>query len=119
MRHSPFLPHLTDDPSSRGKPVSNGAINGIVKLMKDRVQIIAAAVPIFIAALALGAFMNGFCRFPFRPHPQLHAHPMIGMCVQGYFIKARSLPRFWYYSFHFMDYQVRVSVGALSIPDRI
>jgi hypothetical protein len=22
-----------------------------------------------------------------------------------YSIKARSLPRFWYYSFHFMDYQ--------------
>lgn len=51
-------------------------------------QIIAAAVPIFIAALALTAFMNGFW-----------------MCVQGYFIKARSLPRFWYYSFHFMDFQ--------------
>lgn len=51
-------------------------------------QIIAAVVPIFIAALALTAFMNGFW-----------------MCVQGYFIKARSLPRFWYYSFHFMDFQ--------------
>lgn len=51
-------------------------------------QLIAAAVPIFIAALALTAFMNGFW-----------------MCVQGYFIRARSLPRFWYYSFHFMDYQ--------------
>lgn len=51
-------------------------------------QVIAALVPIFIAALALTAFMNGFW-----------------MCVQGYFIKARSLPRFWYYSFHFMDFQ--------------
>lgn len=51
-------------------------------------QVIAAIVPIFIAALALTAFMNGFW-----------------MCVQGYFIKARSLPRFWYYSFHFMDFQ--------------
>lgn len=51
-------------------------------------QLISAAVPIFIAALALSAFMNGFW-----------------MCVQGYFIRARSLPRFWYYSFHFMDYQ--------------
>jgi len=30
-------------------------------LMKCRVLIIAALVPIFIAALALGAFMNGFC----------------------------------------------------------
>jgi ABC-type multidrug transport system ATPase subunit len=51
-------------------------------------QLIAGAVPIFIAALALSAFVNGFW-----------------MCVQGYFIRARSLPRFWYYSFHFMDYQ--------------
>ncbi|TXT03823.1 hypothetical protein VHUM_04344 [Vanrija humicola] len=50
--------------------------------------LIAALVPIFIAALALAAFMNGFW-----------------MCVQGYFIRGRSLPRFWYYSFHFMDYQ--------------
>ncbi|KLT44207.1 P-loop containing nucleoside triphosphate hydrolase protein [Cutaneotrichosporon oleaginosum] len=51
-------------------------------------QLIAGAVPIFIAALALSAFVNGFW-----------------MCVQGYFIRARSLPRFWYYSFHWADYQ--------------
>lgn len=44
--------------------------------------LISALVPIFIAALALTAFMNGFW-----------------MCVQGYFIRARSLPKFWYYSF--------------------
>lgn len=50
--------------------------------------LISAAVPIFIAALALTAFMNGFW-----------------MCVQGYFIRARSLPRFWYYTAHFMSYQ--------------
>ncbi|KAJ7695244.1 hypothetical protein B0H14DRAFT_2246131, partial [Mycena olivaceomarginata] len=27
------------------------------------------------------------------------------MSVGGYFIKAHSLPRFWFYSFHHMDYQ--------------
>ncbi|KAF5367203.1 hypothetical protein D9758_003922 [Tetrapyrgos nigripes] len=55
---------------------------------ESQVLIIAALIPIFVAALAIGAFMNGFW-----------------MSVGGYFIKARSLPRFWYYSFHYMDYQ--------------
>ncbi|KAJ3316122.1 hypothetical protein HDU76_002067, partial [Blyttiomyces sp. JEL0837] len=55
---------------------------------ESQVVLVSALLPIFIAALAIGAFMNGFW-----------------MCVQGYFIKSISLPRFWYYSFHFMDYQ--------------
>ncbi|KAI0789359.1 P-loop containing nucleoside triphosphate hydrolase protein [Abortiporus biennis] len=55
---------------------------------ETQVLIIASLIPIFVAALAIGAFMNGFW-----------------MSVGGYFIKARSLPRFWYFSFHFMDYQ--------------
>ncbi|KAF7297037.1 ABC transporter domain-containing protein [Mycena indigotica] len=55
---------------------------------ESQVQIVAALVPIFVAALAIGAFINGFW-----------------MSVGGYFIKARSLPRFWFYSFHYMDYQ--------------
>ncbi|KAJ8082345.1 hypothetical protein PM082_008200 [Marasmius tenuissimus] len=50
--------------------------------------IVAALLPVFVAALAIGAFLNGFW-----------------MSVGGYFIKARSLPRFWFYSFHYMDYQ--------------
>ncbi|GAA5824510.1 hypothetical protein JCM3770_000105 [Rhodotorula araucariae] len=50
--------------------------------------LIATAVPIFVAALALASFANG-----------------LWMCVQGYFIRATSLPRFWYYVFHFIDYQ--------------
>ncbi|GAA5862294.1 hypothetical protein JCM8547_007591 [Rhodosporidiobolus lusitaniae] len=50
--------------------------------------LIAAAVPIFVAALALASFANG-----------------LWMCVQGYFIRATSLPKFWYYTFHFIDYQ--------------
>ncbi|KZP14385.1 P-loop containing nucleoside triphosphate hydrolase protein [Athelia psychrophila] len=50
--------------------------------------LVAAIVPIFVAALAIAAFMNGFW-----------------MCVQGYFIKATSLPRFWYYWAHWIDFQ--------------
>ncbi|KAJ7636811.1 P-loop containing nucleoside triphosphate hydrolase protein [Roridomyces roridus] len=55
---------------------------------ESQMLIIASFIPIFVAALAIGAFVNGFW-----------------MSVGGYFIKARSLPRFWYYSFHYMDYQ--------------
>ncbi|GAA5973014.1 hypothetical protein JCM11641_000365 [Rhodosporidiobolus odoratus] len=50
--------------------------------------LIAAAVPVFVAALALASFANG-----------------LWMCVQGYFIRATSLPKFWYYTFHFIDFQ--------------
>ncbi|KAJ7085467.1 P-loop containing nucleoside triphosphate hydrolase protein [Mycena belliarum] len=55
---------------------------------ESQMLIVASLLPIFVAALAIGAFINGFW-----------------MSVGGYFIKARSLPRFWYYSFHYMDYQ--------------
>lgn len=50
--------------------------------------LIAALVPIFVAALALAAFLNGFW-----------------MCTQGYFIRTASLPRFWYYWAHFINYE--------------
>ncbi|GAA5911516.1 hypothetical protein JCM5296_000914 [Sporobolomyces johnsonii] len=50
--------------------------------------LVAAAIPIFVAALALASFANG-----------------LWMVVQGYFIRATSLPRFWYYTFHFIDFQ--------------
>lgn len=50
--------------------------------------LVAALVPIFVAALAIAAFLNGFW-----------------MCVQGYFIRAVNLPRFWYYWAHFIDYE--------------
>ncbi|GLB44858.1 putative ABC-2 type transporter [Lyophyllum shimeji] len=55
---------------------------------ESQVLVVASFLPVFVAALAIAAFVNGFW-----------------MSVGGYFIKARSLPRFWYYSFHFMDYQ--------------
>ncbi|PWN52543.1 P-loop containing nucleoside triphosphate hydrolase protein [Violaceomyces palustris] len=50
--------------------------------------LVAAFLPIFVAALAIAAFLNGFW-----------------MCVQGYFIRAVNLPAFWYYWAHFIDYQ--------------
>ncbi|KAH8922218.1 P-loop containing nucleoside triphosphate hydrolase protein [Atractiella rhizophila] len=50
--------------------------------------LVASAIPIFVAALAIASFANGFW-----------------MCVQGYFIRAVNLPRFWYYWAHFIDYQ--------------
>jgi ABC-type multidrug transport system permease subunit len=47
--------------------------------------LLASIVPIFVAALALAAFANG-----------------LWMVVQGYFIRASSLPRWLYYSLHFI-----------------
>ncbi|KAL8278129.1 hypothetical protein RQP46_009453 [Phenoliferia psychrophenolica] len=50
--------------------------------------LVAAILPIFVAALAIASFANG-----------------LWMVVQGYFIRATALPRFWYYTFHFIDFQ--------------
>lgn len=50
--------------------------------------VVAAALPIFVASLAIASFLNGFW-----------------MSVGGYFIRAVNLPRFWYYWAHFIDYQ--------------
>ena len=61
-----------------------------VYVAESQVLIVAAILPIFVAALAISAFLNGFW-----------------MSVQGYFISTASLPDFWRYSFHYMDYQVR------------
>jgi len=55
---------------------------------ESQVLVIASLLPVFVAALAISAFMNGFW-----------------MSLGGFFIKARSLPRFWFYSFHYMNYQ--------------
>ncbi|KAL7410066.1 P-loop containing nucleoside triphosphate hydrolase protein [Mrakia frigida] len=55
---------------------------------ESQVVLVASLLPVFIAALAIAAFINGFW-----------------MSVGGYFLKARNLPRFWFYSFHWMNYQ--------------
>lgn len=66
--------------------------------------LIAALVPVFVAALAIAAFMNGFWMVIF-PSRFTAIAPMLMpnvQCVQGYFIKATSLPRFWYYWAHWI-----------------
>ncbi|PPQ85486.1 hypothetical protein CVT24_008584 [Panaeolus cyanescens] len=55
---------------------------------ESQAAVVSSIIPVFVAALAIAAFLNGFW-----------------MSVGGYFIRARSLPRFWYFSFHFMDFQ--------------
>lgn len=50
--------------------------------------LVAALIPVFVAALAVAAFLNGFW-----------------MTTQGYFIRTDSLPRFWYYWAHFINYE--------------
>lgn len=55
---------------------------------ESQVILVSSLLPIFVAALAIASFFNGFW-----------------MCVQGYFIKTISLPKFWRYSFHYADYQ--------------
>ncbi|KAH7105152.1 P-loop containing nucleoside triphosphate hydrolase protein [Auriculariales sp. MPI-PUGE-AT-0066] len=50
--------------------------------------VVAALLPIFVAALAIASFLNGFW-----------------MCVQGYFIRAVNLPTFWRVWAHWIDYQ--------------
>ncbi|KZW00496.1 P-loop containing nucleoside triphosphate hydrolase protein [Exidia glandulosa HHB12029] len=50
--------------------------------------LVAAGVPIFVAALAIASFLNGFW-----------------MCVQGYFIRAVNLPAFWRVWAHWIDYE--------------
>ncbi|KAI0048707.1 P-loop containing nucleoside triphosphate hydrolase protein [Auriscalpium vulgare] len=59
-----------------------------VYVAESQSAVVAAAIPIFVAALAIASFLNGFW-----------------MSVGGYFIRAVNLPRFWYYWAHFIDYQ--------------
>ena len=51
------------------------------------VVVISALVPIFVVALALASFLNGFF-----------------MCVQGFFVRKSSLPDFWIWG-HRWGYQ--------------
>ncbi|KAJ9092986.1 hypothetical protein QFC20_007229 [Naganishia adeliensis] len=59
-----------------------------IYVAESQVLLVAALLPIFVAALAVSAFLNGFF-----------------MSLSGFFLKSVNLPRFWYYSFHWMDYQ--------------
>lgn len=51
------------------------------------VVVISAIVPIFVVALAIVSFLNGFF-----------------MCVQGYFVRYQSLPDFWVWG-HYWSYE--------------
>ncbi|KAL2915623.1 hypothetical protein HK105_204808 [Polyrhizophydium stewartii] len=53
-----------------------------------QVIFISVAIPIFVAALAITAFLNG-----------------LWMVVQGFFVQRMNLPGFWRYSFHYIDFQ--------------
>ncbi|KAH8091409.1 P-loop containing nucleoside triphosphate hydrolase protein [Cristinia sonorae] len=55
---------------------------------ESQCMVVAAALPIFVAALAIASFLNGFW-----------------MSVGGYFIRAVNLPRFWYSWAHWIDFQ--------------
>jgi ABC-type multidrug transport system ATPase subunit/ABC-type multidrug transport system permease subunit len=61
--------------------------------------LIAAILPIFVAALAIAAFLNGFW-----------------MTTQGYFIRTDNPPRFWYYWAHFINYET-YALGLLARVD--
>jgi ABC-type multidrug transport system permease subunit len=56
-------------------------------LMEALVGLISAILPVFVASLAICAFLNGFF-----------------MCVQGYFIRYSELPGFWIWG-HYWSYQ--------------
>ena len=58
-----------------------------------------------VASLAISSFLNGFWMsvggYLWVAISPFSCSPLT--CVHS--IKSRSLPRFWYYSFHYMDYQ--------------
>lgn len=68
--------------------------------------LIAALVPVFVAALALASFVNGLWMVSrvlcCRQNCRRLMFMSLSQCVQGYFIRATSLPRFWYYTAHFI-----------------
>ncbi|GAM89868.1 hypothetical protein ANO11243_079080 [Dothideomycetidae sp. 11243] len=68
------------------------------------VVLIASVVPIFVVALAATAFANG-----------------LWMCTGGFLVPPQQLNVFWYYVFHFIDYQSYVFQGMMinEFSDRV
>ncbi|PNS15068.1 ABC transporter G family member [Sphaceloma murrayae] len=60
------------------------------------VVLISSLVPIFVVALAATAFANG-----------------LWMCTGGFLVPPQQLNEFWYYVFHFIDYQSYVFQGMM------
>ncbi|KAK4051096.1 hypothetical protein OIO90_004837 [Microbotryomycetes sp. JL221] len=59
-----------------------------VYIAETQSVLIAAIVPVFVAALALTAFLNGFL-----------------MSLQGYFLRLPQMPKFWKSWAHWIDYE--------------
>ncbi|KAG8629316.1 hypothetical protein KVT40_003181 [Elsinoe batatas] len=68
------------------------------------VVLISSLVPIFVVALAATAFANG-----------------LWMCTGGFLVPPQQLNDFWYYVFHFIDYQSYVFQGMMvnEFADRV
>ena len=60
------------------------------------VVLVSSTVPIFVASLALTAFLNG-----------------VWMCTGGFLVHASTLNPFWKYVFHYIDYQSYVFQGMM------
>ncbi len=63
------------------------------------VMLITSLVPIFVVALAATAFANG-----------------LWMCVGGFLVPMGQLNPFWKFMFHFIDYQVSITIFILRFP---
>ncbi|PWW76124.1 P-loop containing nucleoside triphosphate hydrolase protein [Tuber magnatum] len=60
------------------------------------VVLISSLIPVFVAALAITAFANG-----------------LWMSVSGFLVSPKVLNNFWYYTFHWIDYQRYVFQGMM------
>ncbi|SPO34941.1 related to ATP-binding cassette protein (ABC) transporter [Pseudozyma flocculosa] len=65
--------------------------------------LIAAIIPIFVAALAIAAFINGFWMVVQGEHQIASSLDNHTAAQTGYFV--RTLPSFWKYWAHFIDYE--------------
>ncbi|KAF2150300.1 putative ABC transporter [Myriangium duriaei CBS 260.36] len=68
------------------------------------VVLVTSVVPLFVVALAVTAFANG-----------------LWMCTNGFLVPPQQLNSFWYYVFHFIDYQAYVFQGMMinEFTDRV
>lgn len=87
---------------SNFRPTASAFMTWIMWLFLDLIAaeslvvLIASLVPIFVVALAATAFANG-----------------LWMCTGGFLVPPGQLNQFWYYVFHFIDYQSYVFQGMM------
>lgn len=82
--------------TNAGRAVIFSVLLFILLLVAEAITLlISALIPIFVAALAIVSFLNGFF-----------------MIVQGYFIRYQNLPRFWiwghYWAYHTYGFEAMV-----------